>query len=37
MSRLREFLVINRQYRRFHGRRYAARIAYRCAIQGLPF
>jgi hypothetical protein len=33
----REFIKVYRQYRAQHSRRYAARIAYGIAFNGLPF
>lgn len=35
--RLIEFVRVFRAYRKHHGIAYAARIAYDCAFQGLPF
>jgi hypothetical protein len=32
-----EFVAVWKQYRRFHGNRYAARIAYEIAFRGCPF
>lgn len=32
-----EFLNVYRQYRKFHSRMYALRIAYGVAFKGLPF
>lgn len=37
MKTLREFIAVYRLYRKHHTRRYAARIAYGCAVLGLPF
>jgi hypothetical protein len=37
MRALREFFTVWRQYKRIHGWRYAARIAYGCAFLGRPF
>ncbi len=37
MKNLAEFFKVYRLYRRHHTRRYALRIAYGCAFQGLPF
>jgi hypothetical protein len=34
---LREFVIVFKQYRRFHSRAYAARTAWRIAFRGLPF
>lgn len=37
MSKLRDFIEIFHQYRSHHGIVYAARIAYGCAFNKLPF
>jgi hypothetical protein len=37
MSKTFEFVNVFRQYRRYHGTRYALRSAWRIAVQGLPF
>ena len=37
MKRLLDLIHIYRQYRRHHSRTNAWRIAWGCAIQGLPF
>lgn len=37
MKTLSEFISIYRLYRRHHTVIYAARIAYGCAVRGLPF
>lgn len=37
MKRIREFVAIWRQYRRFHSDAYALRTAWRITVQGIPF
>ena len=37
MRQIIDFIALFRLYRRAHGTRYAARIAYGCAFRGLPF
>ena len=37
MSKAIEFVTVYRQYRRFHGIRYALRRAWHIAVQGSPF
>mgnify|MGYP007082274249 CR=1 FL=1 len=34
---LREFIAVYMLYRRVHGRRYAARIAWSIVVRGTPF
>lgn len=37
MRQLIDFVAVYRMYRRYHGIRYSARIAYGVAFLGLPF
>lgn len=37
MNTIRDFISVYRLYAAHHPRRYALRIAYGCAVRGLPF